>query len=92
MKLKILRMTLKWKWWDKIRRGEKKFEYREYRPYWISRLIDKAYDVIEFRNGYGSHRPKFYIDYLGFKIIRGIKTPIGDMKQFKIKLGELRKD
>lgn len=36
---KILRLTLKKKWFDMIRAGVKKEEYREIKPYWISRLF-----------------------------------------------------
>lgn len=36
---KTLHMTLKKKWFDMILSGEKKEEYREFKPYWIKRLI-----------------------------------------------------
>lgn len=38
--MKILHLTLKKKWFDMIASGEKKEEYREIKPYWISRLVD----------------------------------------------------
>lgn len=37
---KILRLTLKKEWFAMIASGEKKEEYREVKPYWISRLVD----------------------------------------------------
>lgn len=37
---KILHLTLKKKWFDMIASGEKPEEYREIKPYWISRLVD----------------------------------------------------
>ncbi len=37
---KILHLTLKKKWFDMIAYGEKPEEYREIKPYWITRLID----------------------------------------------------
>lgn len=37
--MKILHITLKKKWFDMILSGEKKEEYREIKPYWITRLI-----------------------------------------------------
>jgi hypothetical protein len=38
--MKILHLTLKKKWFDMIASGEKKEEYREIKPYWVSRLVD----------------------------------------------------
>lgn len=37
---RILHLTLKKKWFDMIASGEKKEEYRDVKPYWISRLVD----------------------------------------------------
>jgi len=39
--MKALHLTLKKKWFDMIASGDKKEEYREIKPYWISRLVDK---------------------------------------------------
>lgn len=38
--MRILHLTLKKKWFDMIASGEKKEEYREIKPYWVSRLVD----------------------------------------------------
>lgn len=38
--MKVLRLTLKKKWFDMILSGEKKEEYREIKDYWVSRLCD----------------------------------------------------
>ena len=38
--MKVLKMTLKKKWFDMIASGEKKEEYREIKQYWVSRFID----------------------------------------------------
>lgn len=35
-----LHLNLKKKWFDMIASGEKKEEYREFKPYWIKRIID----------------------------------------------------
>ena len=66
--MKILHLTLKKKWFDMILSGEKSEEYREIKPYWEKRLLPVRYDVIEFRNGYGSKRPAFIIQYNNIKI------------------------
>jgi hypothetical protein len=36
---KVLRLTLKKKWFDMIASGEKKEEYREIKQYWATRLL-----------------------------------------------------
>ena len=38
--MKVLHLTLKKKWFDMIASGEKKEEYREIKPYWVSRLVE----------------------------------------------------
>lgn len=63
----ILRLTLKKKWFDLIASGQKTVEYREYKPYWISRLMrDGALrdDISEvhFRNGYGPSAPLMRVE------------------------------
>lgn len=40
---KILRLTLKKKWFDMIASGEKKEEYREIKIYWTNRLVNKPF-------------------------------------------------
>lgn len=41
--MKVLHLTLKKKWFDLIASGEKKEEYREIKPYWVSRLVDELH-------------------------------------------------
>lgn len=55
--MKILHLTLKKKWFDMIASGEKTEEYRDIKPYWNSRL-NKDYDAVCFKNGYGKNVPK----------------------------------
>lgn len=38
--MKILDLHLEFKWYDLIRSGVKKEEYREIKPYWIKKLCD----------------------------------------------------
>lgn len=63
--IKTLHLTLHWKWFDLIDRGEKNIEYRDLTPYWISRLRGKDFDEVLFRNGYGKHRPAIKRKCLG---------------------------
>lgn len=54
----VLPLVLKGKWYDMIASGEKREEYREFKPYWINRLIrffDKTKDkehIVSFSKGY----------------------------------------
>lgn len=50
--MKILTLHLKQKYYWMIKRGEKTTEYREYKPYWISRMVDV--DEVKFTLGYFS--------------------------------------
>ena len=56
----MLTLPIKKKWFDMIKSGEKKEEYREIKPYWAKRFekcdITKSFDVL-FRNGYGKDKP-----------------------------------
>jgi len=64
--MKILKLTLKKKWFDMIASGEKKEEYRNAGKWILSRLEGKQYDLIEFKNGYGANVPTIYAEYLGW--------------------------
>lgn len=65
--MKILDLPLKAKWYDMIESGEKLEEYREYKDYWIKRLIDeetlrlKPYTHVRFRYGYTKRTMLFEI-------------------------------
>lgn len=68
----MLTLPIKKKWFDMILSGEKKEEYREIKPYWITRF-DKIFplnpitleplfeiqDKVMFRNGYSKNSPSF---------------------------------
>ena len=65
--LRVLRLTLKKKWFDMIASGEKHEEYREQGKWIDSRVnANKEYDVVEFKNGYGPHVPCCLVKYLGY--------------------------
>lgn len=67
----MLTLPIKKKWFDMIKSGEKKEEYREIKPYWTKRLgfedeidedgeIEHTYQVntyVILRNGYASNSP-----------------------------------
>lgn len=93
----VLHLTLKKKWFDMIRSGEKTEEYREIKPYWIKRLaidylfcyVFKDYTHIQFRHGYASDAPIMLRRCLGIEVSEG-KPEWGaepGKKYFVIKLG-----
>lgn len=74
---KTLHLNLIRKWFDMIKSGEKKEEYREQKDYWSKRLIAnyeqlneeggglvwfKSFDTITFSNGYSKDRDQFEIE------------------------------
>lgn len=103
-KQKILHLTLKKKWFDMILSGEKKEEYREVKPYWITRLSGKwekgddgtqsitpSYDQVLFTNGYGKNAPQMLVELTALDI-GNAKPEWSDNWQgdvFKIKLGNI---
>lgn len=60
--MEILHLVLKHKWFDMIKSGEKKQEYRDITDYWKARLVEsddlkqqfkaKDFDVVRFQRGY----------------------------------------
>lgn len=50
--MKSLTLNLRGIYFDQIKSGEKKFEYREVTPYWEKRLIDQQFDKIIIKRGY----------------------------------------
>lgn len=71
--LRILHIPIKKKWFDMIKSGEKKEEYRDMVPHWISRLVHKhnftakEFDIVRFRNGYSKDSPILNFEYKGLE-------------------------
>ena len=72
-KPKILYLILKKEWFDMIASGEKKEEYRDIKPYYDTRL-NKAYDVVRFRNGYQKNAPVMTVE------LKEICMGLGELK------------
>lgn len=58
----MLVLPIKKRWFDMIKSGEKKEEYREIKPYWTKRF-ENYYEIaklnrVVFRNGYGNNAPQ----------------------------------
>lgn len=88
---KILHLTLKKKWYDMIASGDKKEEYREMKPYWHKRLLNKDYDYIIFKNGYSKEAPSMKAEFLGLQSGLGIEKWGAELGQrtYIIKLGKV---
>ena len=73
--MKILRIVIKGVYFDEIAAQTKKIEYRDVSPFWQSRLYDadgkkRAYDKIEFINGYKKIARRMEVKYEGFKKVK----------------------
>jgi len=56
--MKTLHLVLAYKWFDKIKSGEKTKEYREMKPYWNRKFgltLEKKYDKVRFQRGYAKN-------------------------------------
>jgi hypothetical protein len=47
--------------------GEKRFEFRRISEWILSRLMNKDYDTVTFRNGYRKNSPSFTCEFLGWE-------------------------
>lgn len=86
MQKKTLKIIIKKQFFDLIKQGKKKKEYRKVSKFWVSRLYDykkedfKQYDYIEFINGYSKNARRLIVEFKG--IILDKKN-----HEFVIKLG-----
>ena len=88
----ILDLTIKKFWFEQIKSGEKKIEYRNYKT-WKNKLYPCKYGLVRFRLGQLTKKTDpnktmlFEIIYI--EIINGKDTPLKvDDKVFAIHLGE----
>jgi hypothetical protein len=96
---KILHLTLKKKWFKLIASGEKKREYRQRKPYWEKRFLDKngfaiEFDEVHFKNGYRKNVPFLRVEWKSLSTIFGDDWPgehgeIARDGDFVINLGEI---
>lgn len=69
--MRTVTMPIKRKWFDMIRSGEKKEEYRTIGNYWRKRLLENKVKCLKLINGYGRDRPYIIVE------LRGIKEGVG---------------
>lgn len=63
----MLILPIKKKWFDMIKSGEKKEEYREIKSYWTSRFIGKELDFGDLPKELLNHQNKNYMITVIFK-------------------------
>jgi hypothetical protein len=93
----ILSLPINKKWFDMILSGEKKEEYRQIKPHWTSRIVDKKestikdFQYINFRNGYNPKSPFMVVECKGIEV--GVGKPewggIRNEYVYIIKLGRV---
>lgn len=99
--MKTLHLNLKRKWFDMIKSGEKKEEYREIKKHWITQLIGGDlndgdcdfyhFDTVTFSNGYAKNRPQFVIELISIEFETGFEKwgAIEGVEYFVLKLGNI---
>jgi hypothetical protein len=64
---RVLHLNLHREFFAAIAAKTKRIEYRQRSPYWHSRLEGRAYDVIQFRNGYARFAPIMVVEFRGLR-------------------------
>lgn len=82
----VLHLNVHRRFFDEIAAGTKTEEYRERTDYWASRLEDREYDYIVFRNGYGPAVPEMHVEWRGVR-----KTTRKGDQVYAIRLGRILK-
>lgn len=63
----VLHLNLHREWFAAIVAKTKRMEYRRRTPYWKTRLENRQYDVIQFRNGYATDAPEMLVEFRGLR-------------------------
>ena len=84
--ISVLHLNLHREWFAAIVAKTKRIEYRRRTPYWKTRLENRKYDVIQFRNGYATNAPEMLVEFLG---VRRIKK--AGINVYAIRLGKILK-
>lgn len=82
MKEKFLYLNVNRKWFNEIANNLKKCDYREFKPYWISRISNKKFTHAWISNGYrkGSSFIIVPIEYID--VISIMDLPLPEMLYF----------
>ena len=82
----ILHLNLHREWFSAIAARTKRIEYRDRTPFWKTRLENRKYDVIQFRNGYAKDAPEMQVEFRG---VRKVKK--SGVNYYAIQLGRILK-
>jgi len=83
---KVLILPIKRVWFNKVKSGEKPFEYRVCSPYWTARLSKNPSHVI-LRNGYSKKSPSLIAEVDFISVVNGLRTDLNiDEPVYAIKL------
>ena len=90
-----LYLILKKEWFDVMKTGAKKVEFRRVCDYWNSRLAGDKYTHVWFNLGYDGDAPAFVTEFKGMEVIESVDE-VGkgwvvqsDKPHYKIKLGRI---
>jgi hypothetical protein len=78
--MKILHLNLKTHWFNDIKNGTKKFEYRVYNKFWKKRILGKEFDRVCIHLGYpkrGTLGRTLTFRWRGFKILKIVSAEFG---------------
>ena len=82
----ILHLNLRREHFEAIANQTKRVEYRERKAHWKTRLENRTYDAILFRNGYASNAPEMLVEFREVRRIRKNGKPY-----YAIQLGRILK-
>lgn len=80
----ILHLNLHREFFAQIVAGTKRIEYRERKKHWKTRLENRSYDVVQFRNGYAADAPEMTVEFLGVRRTTKLGRPV-----YAIRLGRI---
>ena len=83
---RILHLNLHREFFAQIVARTKRTEYRQRTAYWKTRLENRKYEVIQFRNGYAKDAPEMLVEWRVVRRIRKWGKP-----QYAIRLGRILK-
>lgn len=66
----ILQLNLHREWFAAIIAKTKRMEYRRRTPYWKTRLENRKYAAIQFRNCYATNAPEMRVEFLDLRRIK----------------------
>jgi len=82
----ILHLNLHREWFAAIAARTKRIEYRRRTRYWKTRLENRHYDAIQFRNGYTTDAPEMLVEFRGVR-----RYGRGHNAYYAIRLGKILK-